>query len=199
MPDTIYLYIKTHNKTGLKYLGKTKKNPYEYKGSGVYWKRHIKKHGYDVTTKILAECNSEEEIKKLGLYYSDLYSVVESNEWANLMEENGIGGITSGCFQKGTVPANKGKLMPVISQSKIKYWENWRSQNPEYKSKWKINNYQKKGYANVSKIAKQKAAINNTKLLVCPHCNKKSNVGNAKRWHFDNCKVKRDNGHNKGS
>jgi len=48
-----YLYIKTHNITGLKYLGYTKrKDPYKYKGSGDYWTKHINKHGYDVTTEI---------------------------------------------------------------------------------------------------------------------------------------------------
>ena len=41
-----YLYIKTHSKTGLKYLGYTqKKDPFSYTGSGTYWKRHLKKHG----------------------------------------------------------------------------------------------------------------------------------------------------------
>ena len=35
-----YLYVKQHNKTGLKYFGKTtKKDPLKYKGSGLYWKR----------------------------------------------------------------------------------------------------------------------------------------------------------------
>ncbi len=46
-----YLYIKTHNKTGMKYFGKTvSEDPEKYSGSGVYWKRHIEKHGNDVTT-----------------------------------------------------------------------------------------------------------------------------------------------------
>jgi hypothetical protein len=27
--------------------------------------------------------------------------------------------------------------------------------------------------------------------LVCPHCGKTAVVSNAKRWHFDNCKVKK--------
>ena len=44
----IYLYVKTHRKTGLKYLGKTKKDPFVYQGSGVHWKNHLNKHGYDV-------------------------------------------------------------------------------------------------------------------------------------------------------
>ena len=27
-------------------------------------------------------------------------------------------------------------------------------------------------------------------LIECPHCNISTNRGNAKRWHFDNCKMK---------
>jgi hypothetical protein len=30
----ISLYIKTHNTTGMKYLGKTTRNPFKYRGSG---------------------------------------------------------------------------------------------------------------------------------------------------------------------
>jgi len=90
---TIYLYKKTHNKTGLQYLGKTKANdPYKYKGSGIRWSNHIKMHGYDVTTEILRECQSNEEVKEWGRYYSDLWNVVESSDWANLKPEEGDGG-----------------------------------------------------------------------------------------------------------
>ena len=89
----IYLYIKTHNKTGLKYLGKTtNKNPYSYQGSGTYWKRHINTHGYDVTTQILLMTESKTEIKETGIFFSKLWNVVESNDWANLKEEAGDGG-----------------------------------------------------------------------------------------------------------
>ena len=43
---TIYLYVKQHSITGLKYFGKTTKiDPFLYKGSGKYWQRHIKKYG----------------------------------------------------------------------------------------------------------------------------------------------------------
>lgn len=88
----IYLYVKTHNKTGLKYLGKTvSKDPHAYAGSGKYWKNHLRKHGYDYTTEILQECSSAEELKYWGNYYSKLFDVVESNEWANLMPEVGDG------------------------------------------------------------------------------------------------------------
>ena len=50
-----YLYKKTHRKTGLQYLGQTKKNPFKYEGSGVDWTTHISEHGYDVDTEILLE------------------------------------------------------------------------------------------------------------------------------------------------
>ena len=36
------LYVKQHNVTGLKYLGQTKRNPDTYKGSGKYWKLHVR-------------------------------------------------------------------------------------------------------------------------------------------------------------
>jgi len=95
----IYLYIKTHNQTGLKYLGKTHSpDPYKYPGSGLYWTRHLKEHGNDVTTEILKECSSPEEIKYWGLYYSELWNIVDARDehgrklWANLRPEEGIGG-----------------------------------------------------------------------------------------------------------
>jgi hypothetical protein len=88
---TIYLYVKTHNKTGLKYLGKTERDPHKYKGSGTYWRRHIKEHGYDVTTEILRECITNEEVYEWGIHYSHLWNVVESDEWANLKEESSDG------------------------------------------------------------------------------------------------------------
>jgi hypothetical protein len=89
----IYLYVKTHNVTGLKYLGKTTKlDPYKYHGSGKYWKLHLKVHGYDYTTEIIKECTSNEEVTEFGLYYSELWNIVESDAWANLKLENGDGG-----------------------------------------------------------------------------------------------------------
>ena len=41
----IYLYIK-ESPLGLKYLGKTEKDPFKYIGSGLYWKKHLKKHKF---------------------------------------------------------------------------------------------------------------------------------------------------------
>lgn len=123
---TIYLYVKTHNKTGLKYLGKTEQEPYSYKGSGVYWMLHISKHGYDVTTEILHECSTTEELKEWGLYYSRLWNVVESNEWANLKEECGDGLSSSDAKRMMSNPLIIEKISNVIKELIEK--EPWRKE-----------------------------------------------------------------------
>lgn len=90
---TYYLYIKKHNKTGLKYLGQTSSSdPYDYTGSGKRWISHLKKHGKDFSTEMLIETEDKTVIKENGIYYSELYNVVESEEWANLKIEEGDGG-----------------------------------------------------------------------------------------------------------
>ena len=89
----IYLYVKQHQLTGLKYLGKTtKSDPHKYPGSGLRWLNHLNKHGYNYTTTILRECQDNDELKYWGKYYSDLWDIVESNNWANLKTEEGQGG-----------------------------------------------------------------------------------------------------------
>lgn len=95
-PMTIYLYVKTHLKTGLKYLGYTKNDPYVYKGSGTYWNLHLDKHGNDVWTNIIFQSEIKEEIREMGLYYSRLWNIVDSKEWANLIEENAAGSANKG-------------------------------------------------------------------------------------------------------
>lgn len=88
-----YLYVKTHSITGLKYLGYTSStDPFKYKGSGKYWKLHLAKHGNNITTEILIETTDKDKIKDAGIYYSNLWNVVESDIWANLKIEIADGG-----------------------------------------------------------------------------------------------------------
>ena len=88
----IFLYIKTHNKTGFKYFGKTIQDPFKYKGSGTWWMRHLKKYGNDVSTEILGEYEDKEEAKKVAVEFSNRNNIVESKEWANLKIEELDGG-----------------------------------------------------------------------------------------------------------
>ncbi len=124
-----YLYKKVHNITGLKYLGQTIRKDYDvYRGSGTRWTNHIKKHGYDVTTELLGLYTTKEELKDAGRYYSKLWDVVESEEWANLREEAGEEGNISvetkkkmSLAKKGIIPWNKGKkILPRSEEYKKK-------------------------------------------------------------------------------
>jgi hypothetical protein len=93
----IYLYIKTHRKTGLKYFGKTIRDDYEfYTGSGKYWLRHLKKHGSDVETTLLGSYDSVDIAKDRALAFSKENDIVKSPDWANLQEENACDGAPVG-------------------------------------------------------------------------------------------------------
>jgi hypothetical protein len=91
---TIYLYIKQHSITKLLYFGRTtRKNPYLYKGSGTYWKRHIKLHGRQyIKTISVQEFEEQDEATAFALHFSDYWDIVKSDNWANLVIENGTGG-----------------------------------------------------------------------------------------------------------
>lgn len=105
----IYLYIKTHNVTGLKYLGKTTQDPYKYKGSGKRWLNHIKKHGNNVTTEIVGQFDTIEELRSISISLSEKYNIVHSNEWANLRPESGDGGNTSQYIDYSQLNRGKGQ------------------------------------------------------------------------------------------
>jgi hypothetical protein len=116
-----YLYIKEHNVTGLRYFGKTKSDPSKYLGSGTYWKKHIAKHGKDIKTIWSKQFDDLVECEEFALAFSDLFDIVESNEWANLTIETSKDGRFD---QAGAKNPMFGKSHTIesrllISQSKI--------------------------------------------------------------------------------
>lgn len=127
---TYYLYIKTHEVTGLKYLGQTRRaDPHLYKGSGEHWVNHLKKHGNLYRTEIIKECSSNEEVAFWGKYYSDLWDIVKSKEWANLIPEMGGGWNLQGDAN----PQKRKEIREKTSSGIKKYLEN----NPDRVEKWK--------------------------------------------------------------
>jgi hypothetical protein len=87
-----YLYLKKHNVTGLKYLGITRATkPYNYKGSGTRWLKHIKKHGNDVKTTILYSSDNKQLFADFSIETSYKLNVVEDTTYANLKHETGMG------------------------------------------------------------------------------------------------------------
>jgi hypothetical protein len=138
---SIYLYIKTHQTTSLKYFGKTTRDPYTYKGSGTYWKSHLKKHGNNVDTELLGFFN-EEEVESVALKFSKDNNIVESKEWANLIEENGLdGGATftgkplSAETRAKLSAAHKGKTRSAETRAKISAAKKGKPLSEETKAK----------------------------------------------------------------
>jgi len=109
----ISLYIKTHNITGLRYFGKTVKNPFKYRGSGKYWKRHLSKHGNDVSTEVVATFDNEEDASTFAIEFSLENNIVEDSSWANLIIENGKDGQPIG--HKGHVFTEDQKMAMSIA------------------------------------------------------------------------------------
>ena len=92
------LLVQTHNVTGLKYFCKTNDlaKAHWYKGSGTVWKRHLKKHGNDVTTGIMGLYLDRQRCVEAALEFSRANNIVASKEWANLVEENAETGAQAG-------------------------------------------------------------------------------------------------------
>lgn len=116
-----YLMIKEAEEIGVKYLCKCMDNrdPYEYKGSGVFWRKIINKHNSTIKTIILGHYDTSEKLRKAGEYYSDKFDIVHKREWANLIPEIGDGGSTT-----------KGKIRcynPITKEERLldKLPKNW--------------------------------------------------------------------------
>ena len=173
---TIYLYVKSHNKTGLKYLGKTiKQDPHKYTGSGKYWLRHLDQHGYDYTTEIIRECQTEDELIEWGLYYSSLWNIVDSKNWANLKEEAGDGGSPGADTRRKISEAGKGRIHSAETKQKMS-----NADRSSYKRTALVSNETKKKLSNAGKLhpgnskgykwtSEQKSALSQKrKGQVCP-------------------------------
>ena len=193
----IYLYLKTHNVTGLKYLGKTIQDPYLYQGSGKHWKCHIKKHGYDVTTEILFSTNNKDEFKAYAKHISKTLNVVESSEFANLCNEQGDGGYTSYTDERNKVISKKLKgrknywTKDGTNAGKIVAVDLETAQTVSVTSKDFLNEkkYVGIGVKNKGKTyKKRKEYTRKNTTSSCPHCNKSGSTPNMKRYHFNNCK-----------
>ena len=193
----IYLYVKTHQKTGLRYLGITaKSDPHKYKGSGKMWKKHLKEYGCNYTTEILFESIVYKEIQEKGKYYSKLWNIVKSNQWANLKIECGNGGWTPA---PGRTPWNKGipmpeeqkKKMSVSKKGKYAGYKNpfyGKQHTPEVKEFLSQVNKGRKFSTEVINARNEKQKGIAKPKFICSKC--QATVGgmsNLLRWHEDNC------------
>ena len=202
--------VKRHRNTGLMYFCKTStRDPLKYRGSGSYWKKHLKIHSKDVDTLWYQLFDSEEDLVEFALFFSEFHDIVSAVDtrgkkiWANEIPENGLqGGQNKGLPspQKG-VPTGrpsawKGKSRPDHSEkmkgrkfteehsNKISEALKQYTRTPEHNAKLADA---KRGKSN----PKVSEALKNRPTIECPHCGLiGKNVSNMNRYHFNNCKRK---------
>ena len=100
---------------GKKYLCKTSKNDWEnYKGSG----NSITEDLVLEKTTLLGEFETREELKPVGLYYSDLWNVVNDDTFLNQTKEEGQGGYTSYSEERNRKISSKLQSIPKTESHK---------------------------------------------------------------------------------
>ena len=125
------LYIKQCPHCGLKYFGKTTRQDIEnYPGSGTRWTGHLKKHGVEPIHLWNSDWYYDTSISRFALKFSRLNKIVESKQWANLAEENGLNG----------GPHFKGKLHSPETRRKISHTGIGKTPSQESKDKNSISN-----------------------------------------------------------
>lgn len=203
---TYTLYLKTHNKTGLKYIGKTcKKDVHAYPGSGKHWQNHLKKHGYDYRTEILFQSEDQKEFSKVCLEYSKKWNVKESIDFANMKPEDGYdGGALPGkdhplfgrkrprqsLLMTGENNPAKRKEHKENHHTKSDSWkrtqrERWKENNPMFDPKVRHKVSEKlKGPRPTARKPKNKIQCKYCDAMIAPHL--------LNRWHNENCKKRLD-------
>lgn len=84
-----HLYVKRHIRTGLKYFGRTVKDPQSYRGSGAYWTSHLERYGNHVVTTVVGTFTDSEELREAAEDFSEEHDIEWSTDWANLLGEDG--------------------------------------------------------------------------------------------------------------
>lgn len=192
-----YLYKITNKINGHYYYGrrvyngeKAEEDPYF--GSGKRLKLAIKKHGvHNFFKEIVALFDTEEDlINAEKLLVNE--QVVKDPNCYNLAL-GGHGGYTfyserifthSPESKEKISKANKGRARPDARETFIKLGLN----------KWWAGRTRTEEDRNRKKIATKNTVENGThaskQLATCPYCLYTTGIGNARRWHFNNCKKK---------
>jgi hypothetical protein len=136
-----YLYIKQHTVTGKLYFGKTTRvDPVKYPGSGTYWKLHLKVHGKkNVKTLWISDLFLDfEDLKEFALFVSEEFDIIKSDRWANLIFEDGIGGVSGMKHSTETKLkiglAHKNKPKTADHRSKISASSKGKSKSIEHRA-----------------------------------------------------------------
>ena len=215
-----YLCIKQHSVTKKLYFCKTTKDHdamLKYKGSGDRWLSHLNKHrNEEIETIWYCLFYDREEIEKFSLTCSNLWNIVESDEWANIIPENGLTGFPAGLsfstlHTQHLSEAKQGRTWEEIygeEGAALKRKQNSKPKGAMKESQRKNISEAKKGMNaphNWNKKSRQKVrdkllGIIRTKKTIqkmkeaaniiktCPQCGITGSGPAMQRWHFNHCK-----------
>lgn len=198
---------------GIRYFCKTvRKNIEKYPGSGVRWTNHVKKYGKEnIKTLWVSDWfYCPHHLQDFALMFSECNQVVESDEWANLIPENGLTGATGS--KKGhmsgipkpksethrksisdtltgiTLEERHGKeesdrIRLAMTVSKI-----GKRNSPEaIERNAAANRGKKRGQATIDRLIESRKHYQEH---TCEHCGIVTVPANYYRWHGDKCKHK---------
>ena len=180
-----YLYIKQHSVTGLKYFGKTTKDPLKYNGSGKHWKRHIKEHGSEHirTNQVFGPYIDSVLISEFALAFSRDNNIVESKDWANLINENGLDGGGFEGIKRGPQSAEHRQNLYNVRKGKPKSAESNQKRSNTQKGQIRSADHSK----NIS-AARTGIPTGPQRKVECPHCGLSGGISAMTQHHFDRCK-----------
>jgi hypothetical protein len=174
---------------GLKYFCKSvRKNFEKYKGSGLYWTNHVRKSGKEnVKTLWVSDWfYCPHHIQEFALMFGEYNQIVESNQWANLMPEYGIGGGSK--YWKGKKRPEHSKRMageghPQYGRRGVDSPNHGKVRSDTHK---KILSLSKTGDKN-PRYGKPDMMKNPKYHKTCDHCGVTVDLSKFARYHGDNC------------
>lgn len=193
-----YTYKITNNVNGKYYLGRRSFNNEmieadSYFGSSKILKRSIRKYGKDSFTKEILEIydtyeelvEAEKTLITADIVADPLCYNIALGGWGGYTYYEGRKSVLSEEGKQRISEANTGRPRPDASK---------RNLETGFNKHWAGKTRSEQDKANKSLAAKKnvEAGINPfTQKIKCPHCNKETDTGNAKRWHFDKCKERK--------
>lgn len=196
------IYTFTNGITGKKYVGYTNNISNRIRSHKASVNKGTKNKLYDAIRsygwdnfifEIVYQSKEQEYTQKV----MENYFIEQFNSF-----NNGYNMTLGGDGAVGIIPWSKNKKCDVLKWSDERKSEHskhlkmlWNeSKRKELSQVWtdekKLEQKNKSTIVWKNKIESGYKVKSNETFLDCPHCGKSNNVGNSKRWHFDNCKYK---------
>jgi len=203
-----YIYKTTNLLNGRYYYGMHSTNNLDdnYLGSGTYLRRSIKKYGKEnFNREIIEFCKTRRELKSRETEIVTLQEVANRNCYN--AARGGMGEHSKGPKFGYTHSDEARKKMSIAKQNmtddtkqKLREINLGKVLSDKHRKKMSIahlgikNHFNGKFHSTETKdlISKNSIGIKKPQKQVnCPHCNKVGGMSLMKRYHFDNCKMKK--------